>query len=126
MYVPNLDWRGRGAVGQEPTTRANPPGICPVKTGPVRHSASVFAAYLRFLRIAFGPFPTGCAMPSKNQNEPRLHLSKKEVARRYAVSTRTINNWVVSGSLPAPMRWTRQTVRWSLQVLEQRDKDLSR
>ena len=51
-----------------------------------------------------------------------VHLSKKRVAQRYGICTRSVNNWVDSGALPQPVRFTRQTILWPVAVLDAHDR----
>lgn len=50
------------------------------------------------------------------------NLSKKLVARRYGICTRSVNNWVKAGDLPPPTRWTSQTKLWPVDVLDEHDR----
>ena len=59
---------------------------------------------------------------SQSQRESPANLSKKLVARRYGICTRSVNNWVKAGAIPAPTEWTSQTKLWPLDVLDEHDK----
>ncbi|MEP7295247.1 MAG: hypothetical protein ABI702_03600 [Burkholderiales bacterium] len=57
-----------------------------------------------------------------NQDKSSADLCKKLVARRYGVCTRTVNNWVVAGLLPAGIRRSSQMVVWPVDVLDEYDR----
>lgn len=62
------------------------------------------------------------AARTESPKKSPANLCKKLVARRYGICTRSVNNWVTAGDLPPPVRWTRQTVVWPLDVLDEHDR----
>ena len=61
------------------------------------------------------------AAKTESPRKSPANLNKKLVARRYGICTRSVNNWVIAGAIPAPVRWTRQTVLWPVDVLDEHD-----
>ena len=61
------------------------------------------------------------AAKTESPRKSPANLNKKLVARRYGICTRSVNNWVNEGALPAPVRYTRQTVVWPVDVLDAHD-----
>jgi predicted DNA-binding transcriptional regulator AlpA len=55
-------------------------------------------------------------MPEFFENLPES-LSRADLARAFGVSETTITRWAASGKIPAPIRLTRKTVRWSKQAV---------
>lgn len=51
-------------------------------------------------------------------------LTKMEVADRYSVTTRTIENWVAAGIFPAPIKQSYKCVRWSLASIQSHETTL--
>jgi excisionase family DNA binding protein len=53
-------------------------------------------------------------------------LTVREVARRLAISERTVWRWTAEGALPAPVRPRPRSTRWRLQDIERFLEDLAR
>lgn len=49
-------------------------------------------------------------------------LTKKELADRWKVTTRTIENMVMRGDCPPPKRFGYRTVRWPVDVITAHEK----
>jgi predicted DNA-binding transcriptional regulator AlpA len=47
-----------------------------------------------------------------------IHLTKAQLAERWSVTTRTIENMMCRGDIPAPIRMGYKTVRWDLADIE--------
>jgi excisionase family DNA binding protein len=45
-------------------------------------------------------------------------LTAREVAARIGIGLRTVWRWTETGTLPAPVRWGRRTVRWRAADIE--------
>jgi len=57
--------------------------------------------------------------------EQRKWISKDELADRFGVSSQTIENWIHAGKLPPPVYFSRQVVRWPIEVIEKFEADAS-
>lgn len=50
------------------------------------------------------------------------HLTKEELADRWKVTTRTIENMVARGECPAPIKLGYKTIRWTLADIEAHER----
>ena len=53
-------------------------------------------------------------MDEQTKSDALSHLTIEQVADRYQVQPRTIQNWVRDGRFPQPMRLSRRLLRWRL------------
>lgn len=52
-------------------------------------------------------------------NEQHQWLTLDEIAKRYRVSNRSVQNWMkLNKDFPEPLRFNRRTLRWRLSDLE--------
>lgn len=54
-----------------------------------------------------------------------IFLTKAELAVRWGICTKTIENWVRSGDCPKPANIGGRLVRWKLSVIEAHEKNRS-
>lgn len=54
--------------------------------------------------------------------EVKTYYTKQELAERFEVTTRTIENWVSDGILPAPFKPSYKVARWLVEVIENFEK----
>jgi len=50
----------------------------------------------------------------KNKLTQKYNVTKADLAERYGVSTKTIENWCEAKQFPQPHRFSRKCVRWNM------------
>ena len=58
--------------------------------------------------------------------ERKFTVTKAEVAERYGVTTKTVENWVEAGIFPRPKKMSRKCVRWNLEDIVAHERKLER